>query len=161
MADISAYQHKFRATVGNAKPDTAGKVRKRNRPVVSCLQCRGRKSKCDREQPCGSCKGHGSPCTYNKPNGKSPPKASPQDRLNHLENLLLQMMQTKEPGNVQLPVGRSPTQLASPENSVSSTETSTSSLEIPEAPQGAYRKSETEESYVGPTHWQAILETVC
>lgn len=161
MADISSYQHKFRATSKSVKPDNSGKVRKRNRAAVSCLQCRNKKSKCDREQPCGSCKVHGTTCTYGKSDVKRPSKISPQDRLNHLEDLLLEMIQAKDQNNVQLPVGRTPSQLASPEDSASSIEISTGSPGSGQALRGSYRQSETEESYVGPTHWQAILETVC
>ena len=163
VADISAYQHKFRATNNNVKQDSAGKVRKRNRAVVSCMQCRSRKSKCDREQPCATCKGHGTACTYSKQNSaKGLPKASPQERLNHLETLLLEMMQSKESSSrAQIPVRRTPSQVATPGESVSSNDTNDYSLEITETQPGAYRATETEESYVGPTHWQAILETVC
>ena len=36
----------------------AGRI-KRNRSVVSCLSCRARKIKCDRQQPCGACQKRG------------------------------------------------------------------------------------------------------
>ena len=162
-SDISAYQHKFRAVGNNTKQENTSKVRKRNRAVISCLQCRSKKSRCDREQPCGTCKAHGTTCTYTKPtNTKSTSKATPQDRLNHLEKLLLDMMQTKDnPQQTQLPVGRSPSQLASPEDSIASNDNADNPPDQSELPQGSYRTTETEESYVGPTHWQAILETVC
>ena len=162
-SDISAYQHKFRAVGNNTKQENTSKVRKRNRAVISCLSCRSKKARCDREQPCSTCKAHGTACTYSKAtNAKSPTKATPQDRLNHLEKLLLDMMQSKEnPQQSQLPVGRTPSQLASPEESISSNDSPDYPLDQFEEPQGSYRTTETEESYVGPTHWQAILETVC
>ena len=71
------------------------------------------------------------------------------------------MMQSKESSTVQLPIGRTPPQLASPVASISSSDASPPPPEPSEAPQGAYRQGATEESYVGPTHWQAVLETVC
>ena len=161
MSDISAYQHKFRAISNVTKPENVGKVRKRNRAVVSCQQCRNRKSKCDREHPCGTCKGHGTSCTYAKQNPKSSSKSSPQERLSHLENLLLEMMQSKGgQSQMQLPIGRSPTQLASPETSITSDDAEDAPSDLSHAPQGTYSKTDAGESYVGPTHWEAILETV-
>ena len=61
---------------------------------------------------------------------------------------------------VQLPVGRTPTQLASPETSVSDLENEDLPSDLSQAPQGSYSKTDVGESYVGPTHWEAILETV-
>lgn len=47
--DVSNYTGVFRLASPNRK------VIKRNRQVVSCLPCRSRKLKCDRQQPCASC----------------------------------------------------------------------------------------------------------
>lgn len=43
-------------------------VRKRPRPVVSCLRCREKKLKCDRVAPCQNCTKAGGrvDCTYNQ-----------------------------------------------------------------------------------------------
>ena len=47
--------------------------KKRRRPALSCEQCRKRKVRCDREQPCGPCgQSKITPCTYSTP----PPSAS-------------------------------------------------------------------------------------
>lgn len=49
----------------------AAQPRKRRRPALSCVECRRRKVKCDREDPCDSCKKFQSPtCTYS-PRGVS------------------------------------------------------------------------------------------
>lgn len=40
-------------------------IRKRRRPALSCVECRRRKVKCDRNSPCGQCRAHkSSVCTY-------------------------------------------------------------------------------------------------
>jgi len=46
----------------------------RPRPIVSCLACRSRKLKCDREQPCQQCMraGRASTCSYATGAGGSP-----------------------------------------------------------------------------------------
>lgn len=50
--DTSNYTSVFRLT---PLGDPHRKVIKRNRQVVSCVPCRNRKLKCDRQQPCTSC----------------------------------------------------------------------------------------------------------
>lgn len=37
---------------------------RRRRPALSCVDCRRRKIKCDRTEPCGHCVAAGSQCTY-------------------------------------------------------------------------------------------------
>ncbi|KAJ5392658.1 transcriptional regulator family: Fungal Specific TF [Penicillium cosmopolitanum] len=40
-------------------------IRKRRRPAHSCVECRRRKVRCDRNKPCGQCVSHGAPsCNY-------------------------------------------------------------------------------------------------
>ena len=48
-----------------ASPD--GHAKKRKRKTYSCIDCRRRKLKCDREQPCGRCQkeGHPQTCVFN------------------------------------------------------------------------------------------------
>lgn len=50
--DVSNYTGVFRLA---SPSDPHRKVIKRNRQVVSCVPCRNRKLKCDRQQPCASC----------------------------------------------------------------------------------------------------------
>ncbi|KAF2635706.1 hypothetical protein P280DRAFT_436629 [Massarina eburnea CBS 473.64] len=48
----------------HAETDGTGPVRRR-RPALSCVECRRRKVKCDRDKPCGPCRRTESPtCTY-------------------------------------------------------------------------------------------------
>jgi hypothetical protein len=43
-------------------------IKKRQRPALSCVECRRRKVKCDRNSPCGQCRAHKSTvCTYAVP----------------------------------------------------------------------------------------------
>lgn len=53
-------------TVADADGD--GIVKRTRRPALSCVECRMRKVKCDREKPCGGCMKIGSSrCTYRPP----------------------------------------------------------------------------------------------
>lgn len=48
-----------------ADADGDGVVKRTRRPALSCVECRVRKVKCDREKPCGGCiKIGSSKCTY-------------------------------------------------------------------------------------------------
>ncbi|CAI6333520.1 unnamed protein product [Periconia digitata] len=60
-----------RPALQQAETDGAGPV-KRRRPALSCVECRKRKVKCDREKPCGECSKTKSPtCTYrSQPKGR-------------------------------------------------------------------------------------------
>lgn len=42
-----------------------GEPRRRRRPALSCVECRRRKIKCDRNDPCGHCKATRIQCVYN------------------------------------------------------------------------------------------------
>ena len=47
-----------------------GPPRRRRRPALSCVECRARKVKCNRERPCAACKKTGSAaCTYRPQRG--------------------------------------------------------------------------------------------
>ncbi|KAH7026298.1 fungal-specific transcription factor domain-containing protein [Microdochium trichocladiopsis] len=67
----------FRALPSDTAPR---KIQKRNRPPVSCLLCRTRKVKCDRQQPCERCvkSGEASFCEY-APRAPRKPKPSSHD----------------------------------------------------------------------------------
>lgn len=44
----------------------AGPIRKRPRPTLSCIECRRKKLKCDRNRPCDQClkSAHSGQCVY-------------------------------------------------------------------------------------------------
>lgn len=53
------------ASAGSPGPIKLGEPRRRNRPALSCIQCRTRKIRCDRNEPCASCmKSKIVNCTY-------------------------------------------------------------------------------------------------
>ncbi|KAF2160478.1 hypothetical protein M409DRAFT_29099 [Zasmidium cellare ATCC 36951] len=67
----------------------------RNRETLTCLQCRARKLKCDKELPCASCvkRNDGGSCSYVKTGAKKEPPestraAKAEARLQHLEQLI-------------------------------------------------------------------------
>lgn len=48
-----------------AETDGQGPAKRRRRPALSCVECRLRKVRCDRKEPCGACTRIGSAaCTY-------------------------------------------------------------------------------------------------
>ncbi|KAF3908064.1 hypothetical protein ABW21_db0204246 [Orbilia brochopaga] len=107
--DISEFTSVFRARINiNDKR----KANKRNRQALSCLLCRSKKLKCDRQHPCSSCskRGEGSLCTFNaassttngsngvsKPSGSSATdtkRAEVQAKLQKLEDLVQELIQS-------------------------------------------------------------------
>jgi hypothetical protein len=42
-------------TIRTADKDGEGPAKRRRRPALSCVECRGRKVRCDRKKPCGAC----------------------------------------------------------------------------------------------------------
>ncbi|RLM00164.1 hypothetical protein CFD26_107054 [Aspergillus turcosus] len=98
MTDLTPGPH-----VQNAQNPGMTREKKRTRVQLSCTACRSRRLKCCRIYPCTNCKkrGEAASCTYvgRGPRGRSSQgRASPtlvQDRLQHLENLILSFTQKK------------------------------------------------------------------
>lgn len=98
--DTSNYTSVFRLT---PLGDPHRKVIKRNRQVVSCVPCRTRKLKCDRQQPCTSCvkRSDAVSCKFFGASGAasvgshspSVPRKQMRVRLQQLEDLVNGMMQ--------------------------------------------------------------------
>ncbi|KAL4922346.1 fungal-specific transcription factor domain-containing protein [Aspergillus aurantiobrunneus] len=76
----------------------AASSRRRDKPQLSCNQCRRRKSKCDRQRPCSCCSARDQLCTYPEtpatlgPSGSLPAAFSTHDRIVQLERLVMSMM---------------------------------------------------------------------
>lgn len=96
--DTSNYTSVFRLT---PLGDPHRKVIKRNRQVVSCVPCRTRKLKCDRQQPCTSCvkRSDAVSCRFFGASGAASvgshppvPRKQMQIRLQQLEDLVNGMM---------------------------------------------------------------------
>ena len=48
-------------------PTREEKIRRRNRTITSCLECRRRKQGCNKAHPCSHCRQHGRNCVYLSP----------------------------------------------------------------------------------------------
>ncbi|RXK39845.1 hypothetical protein M231_02902 [Tremella mesenterica] len=77
---------------------------KRKRPVLSCLECKHRKTKCDKLLPCSTCVSRGDPsaCTYDDGTAPRPSMYVERDelealrsRVEHLERVLSSSSQTQ------------------------------------------------------------------
>jgi hypothetical protein len=162
------HDHKMMAThLGSSSQPQA----KRNRIQLNCTYCRHAKLKCDREKPCGQCvkKGRASLCLFPPQVPRKKPAATMQNRLNHLETLLKGVMTSPPSSN-------------GPNDSASNSDTSSldfvSQLQKPTETRGTfvetpiYTKDGVSNSsgqvvlapngttYVGATHWAAMLDDV-
>ncbi|KAL1966397.1 hypothetical protein VTN77DRAFT_4539 [Rasamsonia byssochlamydoides] len=152
------------------------KAKKRSRVQFSCTACRYRKLKCDRTYPCDRCtrRGDAASCTYigHGPRGRaSHGSASPthiQNRIQHLENLVLSFAQKKkleEQATSQTPhsMRKEKGSLGDPESYLEEEDHSNA---VPEEKQpledspGKLLVEEVGTSYVDAAHWRAILEDI-
>ncbi|KAK9858740.1 hypothetical protein MYU51_018049 [Penicillium brevicompactum] len=149
----------------NLDPAAETVPKKRTRVQFSCTACRYRKLKCCRNHPCTNCKkrGEAASCTYvgRGPRGKAQHgRSSPtlvQDRLHHLENLVMSLAQNQRPDseidfNTQ-PENKAAYATPSPRSSDPNTESApvdTGTLVV---------KNEGT-SYIDSANWRAILEEI-
>ena len=142
---------------------------KRNRTQLSCTNCRQAKLKCDRQQPhCSQCvkKGRASICSFPSPATRKKPTVSMQIRLKHLESLVKDVMTGQsppaEPFNEK--AHNSDRSYTSNENSMSPVSPaphhSIDATAPSSASSGQVLLGSSESTYVGATHWAAILEDV-
>ncbi|KAE8414013.1 fungal-specific transcription factor domain-containing protein [Aspergillus pseudocaelatus] len=150
--------------------------KKRTRVQLSCTACRSRKLKCCRTYPCTNCKKRGEAlsCTFvgRGPRGRtSHGRTSPtlvQDRLQHLENLILSLTQKKslaESHVIHRPEGHDgPATSRRTDAGViprtSSTSTGFEPKESPLDPSSKLVVENTGTSYIDGAHWTAILEEI-
>jgi Fungal Zn(2)-Cys(6) binuclear cluster domain len=143
---------------------------KRNRIQLSCAHCRHAKLKCDREKPCSQCvkKGRASVCTFAAPVTYKRRAVSMQNRLKHLESLVKGVM-TSPPSDgtnssASIAHKSSPDVVSQLQNP---TEIRRTFVEAPihtkdgvsnSSGQVVLRPNET--TYVGATHWAAMLDDV-
>ncbi|KAL2803121.1 hypothetical protein BJX63DRAFT_412957 [Aspergillus granulosus] len=71
----------------NAPTRRQGKPKRRNRVILSCLECRRRKMKCDRGEPCTPCRTAGEECVY---------AANPKEGDNTFRQKLVEMKDAKD-----------------------------------------------------------------
>ena len=143
---------------------------RRNRIQLSCTHCRHAKLKCDREKPCLQCvkKGRASLCTFPAPVARKRPAVSMQNRLKHLESLVKGVMMGPGPH-----VPGDPSSSSQATTSPAFVPRSQGSIEAEGAFDGASISTKdylsnsgqvllgpNESTYVGATHWAAILDDV-
>ena len=146
MANLSDFTSVFSS-------HTDGRVAKRNRRPVSCSTCRSRKSKCDRQHPCGYCvsKGEAASCTYDSapPKKDNRPRSDAASRLQKLEALVNGLMNSNTPA---APVLTPPDSNPSPQND---------SPDYSDISAGGHlTRQGSRVSYIGGTHWASILESI-
>ncbi|KAL2855323.1 fungal-specific transcription factor domain-containing protein [Aspergillus pseudoustus] len=140
-------------------------TRRRDKPQLSCNQCRRRKSRCDRQRPCSCCTARGQSCTY--PEGSpttGPPQPLPSttsahDRIVRLEHLVMSMMQdsTAKPSVDQV----NDTDMHPIPGPGTPAETIPIETPVDEHSEcGSLRISDSELRYVGGDHWVAILDGI-
>ena len=158
-------QHAFRVAKQVPVQQTSPPRVKRNRQALSCLDCRARKLKCDRQSPCATClrKGHGETCIYIEVNNASlervnggRPQHAPkskgieaQHRLQKLESIVANLLQSQPNSAEPLP-------------GVSSAATLDRDDELSgdRCPVGRLNINGSETSYIGATHWASVLDDV-
>lgn len=145
-------------------PTTNG-VQKRNRVLLSCGPCRASKLKCDRLQPCTQCvkKSRAEGCQYAPKPEKRRPAKGMAARLKRLEGMVRNMM---EGGADEVP-GRPPPSGAADlgvpgQATAAAIEARSPAKEegVEMAGQVVSHGERTTTTYVGATHFMAILEDV-
>ncbi|CAG8011420.1 unnamed protein product [Penicillium olsonii] len=140
--------------------------KKRTRVQFSCTACRYRKLKCCRNHPCSNCKrrGEAASCTYvgRGPRGKAQHgRSSPtlvQDRLHHLENLVMSLAQNQRPdSDTEFANAQSENNAAYATPSPGSCDPNTESAPV-EAGTLVVKNEGT--SYIDSANWRAILEEI-
>lgn len=167
--DVSNYTGVFRLA---SPSDPNRKVIKRNRQVVSCVPCRNRKLKCDRQQPCASCvkrrdengcKFHIGPGGSAKGIARSLGQASPlpkremQTKLAMLENLVQGFISKEQPDDTRPSESRS---RDTPRATASLTEGPAPSTAQTSPGGGHLSKNDNEVRFVGATNYQSVLECI-
>lgn len=165
--DTSNYTSVFRLT---PLGDPHRKVIKRNRQVVSCVPCRTRKLKCDRQQPCNSCvkRSDAVSCKFFGASGAasvgshspSMPRKQMRVRLQQLEDLVNGMMQPESDA-----LAAKEATSAAPSTEEPRPAGSTSSRDEASSPgqssaQEQMRREGSNVRYAGGTSYAAVLECI-
>ena len=141
---------------------------KRNRTQLSCTNCRHAKLKCDRQKPqCLKCvkKGRASSCTF-LPAAQRKQTVSMQNRLKHLESLVKGVITGQSPSAEAVNDksvhrnGKAPSISYSVAVATVGPCHDADVTAISTQPSGKVLLGSDESTYVGATHWAAILEDV-
>ncbi|TVY49194.1 Fusarisetin A cluster transcription factor [Lachnellula occidentalis] len=175
MPGLSDHQNVFRIEKSDTRNKGAeNRVVKRNRQPVSCVGCRTKKLKCDRQVPCSSCVKRGrydaASCSYSSGNRNERGKrdragesknAEAHLRLQKLEDMVTGLLQSTNEGSESngnsahadgQPVDRNLEDL--------SLDSSLRTVEACSGARGHLEISRSETKYLGATHWTAILEDI-
>ncbi|KAH8718247.1 Fusarisetin A cluster transcription factor fsa6 [Beauveria bassiana] len=151
--------------------------RRRDKVQLSCNLCRKRKLRCNRVQPCWNCSSRGlaSSCAF-PDTSTVVPSAAPataaaasfQDRINHLEGLVVQLLQQDPPSDTSIippqlcakctePLAPAPVATTTTTTAVTSplSLSSSSSLHAPDI--GRLKIDSAKSAYVSSPHWSAVL----
>ncbi|KAJ5526112.1 transcriptional regulator family: Fungal Specific TF [Penicillium frequentans] len=140
--------------------------KKRTRIQLSCTACRIRKLKCCRTYPCTNCmkRGEAASCSYvgRGPRAKAQHERSNptfvQDRLQHLENLVMSLAQKQKPGDQIIDFNTGLTQDSlGYDTPASANDRDTKS---PPRDTGTLVVSDEGTSYIDSVNWRAILEEI-
>ncbi|KAF7714820.1 Fungal Zn(2)-Cys(6) binuclear cluster domain-containing protein [Penicillium ucsense] len=133
-------------------------MKKRTRVKLSCTSCRNKKLRCDRIFPCTNCqrRGEAEKCAYVGPGPQSKARherSSPkviQDRLQHLENLVMSLAQ-KNSGDSGVNAMDADQSLLTPDQ-----------FETNDSPpdSGTLLVKNEEISYIDSSDWRAILQEI-
>jgi hypothetical protein len=142
----------------------------RARPQLSCQFCRAGKLKCDRKAPCDSCikREREDLCTYlSHPIKKSKGTSNTKQRIAQLESLVLKLMKQRSQAET--------LDVASDISHTKADSTNPDIAAVKYAPQSSVDREQTDNAapigqlkisrgetttYVGETHWEAILAGV-
>ncbi|KAK5217296.1 hypothetical protein LTR72_009863 [Exophiala xenobiotica] len=175
-ADFSSLTGKFRANLDSqANGGNNNKVSKRNRQPLSCAPCRVKKLRCDRGHPCETCvkKGDTASCTYgksplmpSKPDdslnnnaGDTSNRNKAQERLRHLEQLVMRMVDNDMTGT-SIDAPKSSDNDEDDDDFTTVPETTDTNTTASIAKEGQLQHGSIESRYAGSTHWSAILQNI-
>ncbi|KAM3516246.1 hypothetical protein MY11210_000005 [Beauveria gryllotalpidicola] len=143
--------------------------RRRDKVQLSCNLCRKRKLRCNRVQPCWNCSSRGlaSSCAFPDtstivPSAPAKAAASFQDRINHLEGLVMQLLQQDSPSDTSIPpqlcakcaepLATAPVATTPTTTAVTSPPSSSHAPDI-----GKLKIDSAKSAYVSSPHWSAVL----
>ncbi|KAI1279406.1 fungal-specific transcription factor domain-containing protein [Xylaria sp. FL0933] len=175
QADASITTNVSKDITSDSRPRPSAS-RRRDKPQLSCNNCRRRKSRCDRGQPCSNCLSRNQACTYPLQDfadattlrQHTPPAAlSLRDRLNQLETLVISLRselvsnETKDQKQSIIQSQLSNDIASSPVAAGAPAGASQYDMHMNESSEcGSICISSSKLHYVGGEHWAAILDGI-